>query len=233
MTNFMKKARSPVSVNAENQRFAHRGNRALLERGFRLSSSEGLPMRHLLLPLLASGVLATGCAGEAARSPTSPTLGALANTEAQVAPAESQSAALAPQAQGGVQLPFRGSFQQTETSQPQSPTTLLVTGTGVGTATHLGRYTMTFTALVDFTAGTGLGQATFVAANGDRLFSTDSGQATPTADPGILSITEIATITGGTGRFEGATGSFTGERLLNAATGVSSGSFTGTITLAH
>jgi hypothetical protein len=86
---------------------------------------------------------------------------------------------------------------------------------------------------VDLTAGTGLGHATFVAADGDSLFSTDSGQATPTADPGILSITEMATITGGTGRFEGATGSFTGERLLNTATGVSSGSFTGTITLAH
>ncbi len=43
----------------------------------------------------------------------------------------------------------------------------------------------------------------------------------------------MSTITGGTGRFEGATGSFTGVRLLNEATGVSSRSFTGTITLAH
>jgi hypothetical protein len=92
---------------------------------------------------------------------------------------------------------------------------------------------MSFTALIDFVAGTGLGHAIFVAANGDRLFSTGSGQATPTAEPGELSINETSTITGGTGRFEGATGSFSGVRVLNTATGISSGSFDGTINLAH
>jgi hypothetical protein len=90
-------------------------------------------VRHFIHLVLASSVFAAGCAGEAARSPTSPTMGALAPTQAQVAPAEPQNAALVPQAQGGTQLPFRGSYQQTETSEPQSPTTLLVTGTAVGT----------------------------------------------------------------------------------------------------
>ena len=113
------------------------------------------------------------------------------------------------------------------------PTQLVITGSGGGTATHLGRHTFTFRAEIDLTTGTGLGQSTFVAANGDRLFTTGSGQATPTADPGILSIKGTSTIDGGTGRFEGATGSFNDERLLTTATGVSSGSFTGTITLAH
>jgi hypothetical protein len=189
-------------------------------------------MRHLL-PLFATCVFAAGCAGEAARSPTSPTMGALAQTQAPVASAESQNAALAPHAQSGAQLPLRGSYTQTETSEPQSPTTVLITATAVGTATHLGRYTMTSTALIDLVAGTGLGHEIFVAANGDRLFSTGSGQATPTANPGELSIEGTATITGGTGRFEGATGSFSGVRVLNTATGISSGSFDGTITLAH
>jgi hypothetical protein len=63
-----------------------------------------------------------------------------------------------------------------------------------------------------------------------------SGQTGPT--PGALqdsenqaaSITEINTITGGTGRFAGAQGSFTVERLVNLATGFTSGSFHGTIT---
>jgi hypothetical protein len=189
-------------------------------------------MRHSLL-LLASGVFAAGCAGEAARSPTSPTLGAAAQAQAQVTPAEPQSTALTPQAQSGAQLPFRGSLQQTETGELQSPTLLVITGSAEGTATQLGRYSMTFRAEIDLTTRLGEGHATWVAANGDSLFTTGSGEATPTADPGILSIEGTETITGGTGRFEGATGSFTGIRLLNEATGVSSGSFTGTITLAH
>jgi hypothetical protein len=189
-------------------------------------------MRHLR-PLLATCVFAAGCAGEAARSPTSPTMGALAQTQAQVTPAEPQSAALTPQAQSGAQLPFRGSYHQTETFEPQSPTTVLITFKSEGTATHLGRYTTAGSHLVDLTTGTAGGPGIMVAANGDQLFSTGSGQATPTGVPGELSIADTSTITGGTGRFEGATGSFSGVRVLNTATGISSGSFTGTITLAH
>ena len=43
----------------------------------------------------------------------------------------------------------------------------------------------------------------------------------------------ILTCSGGMGRFEGATGSFTIDRLLNQGTHVSSGSFDGTIDLNH
>ena len=52
--------------------------------------------------------------------------------------------------------------------------------------------------------------------------------ATPTA-PGVLSIAESATITGGTGRFADATGTFTVERLFNQVTPLTTGSFQGTI----
>jgi hypothetical protein len=187
-------------------------------------------MRHSLL-LLASGVFATGCAGEAARSPTSPTMGAVA--DAQITPAGTPSAALAPQAQSSAQLPFRGSYHQTETGVPQSPTTILVTFSVEGTATHLGRYTSSGSFLVDLTKASAGGPGHMVAANGDQLFFTGSGQATPTGVPGELSITDTSTITGGTGRFEGATGSFSGVRLLDTTTGISTGSFTGTINLVH
>ena len=40
---------------------------------------------------------------------------------------------------------------------------------------------------------------------------------------------QTATITGGTGRFEGATGSFTAERLYDTVAGTTTGSFQGTI----
>ena len=45
-------------------------------------------------------------------------------------------------------------------------------------------------------------------------------------------VTQFYAITGGTGRFAGATGNFTVTRLVNNATGVSKGSFDGTIVLA-
>ncbi len=51
------------------------------------------------------------------------------------------------------------------------------------------------------------------------LIAVFAGQAAPTADPNVLSLTEVATITGGTGRFADATGTFTLERLLDLTTG--------------
>ena len=110
---------------------------------------------------------------------------------------------------------------------------MLVTFSSEGTATHLGRYTTAGSFLVDLTTAGAGGPGIMVAANGDQLFNTGSGQATPTGVPGELSIAGTSTITGGTGRFERATGSFSGVRVLNTATGISAGSFTGTITLAH
>jgi hypothetical protein len=108
-----------------------------------------------------------------------------------------------------------------------------VQSTGGGEATHLGRFTATFHALITIPAGSAVGEFTFVAANGDRVFATFTGQSAPTSVAGVVSIHEIATITGGTGRFVDATGGFTIDRSLNQGTHVSSGSFSGTIDLNH
>ena len=75
----------------------------------------------------------------------------------------------------------------------------------------------------------GTGSELFTAANGDTVNATGEGQATPTATPGVLSIVEHMTITGGTGRFAGATGTFTRQRVVDGATGSSMGSLAGTI----
>lgn len=136
----------------------------------------------------------------------------------------------APVAQVGV--PFQGSLQATETDTVPAPYDILyVDGNGSGNVTHLGHYQVHFTSIVDTATLTGPDVATFVAADGDSLSALGAGQAL-TTDFVNFAIVEHYSITGGTGRFAGATGSFTVVRQLYAPTGVSTGSFDGTIVLA-
>jgi hypothetical protein len=138
--------------------------------------------------------------------------------------------ALAGPAAAKKQVPFHGSIQGVEIDVVQPPATLLVEGSGAGIATDLGRFTMTYQATVDLSDGSGIGSLQFIAANGDSIFTEFVGQGTPTGTPGISHIVEFNTITGGTGRFAGASGTFTVERLVDLTTGFTSGSFNGTIT---
>ena len=127
------------------------------------------------------------------------------------------------------ELPFKGSFKAVETYQPDLPA-ISVTATGSGQATQLGRFTVSYQVEVNVQTGAGTGlSAEFVAANGDSLFAEGSGQATPTETSGTLNIVEIYTITGGTGRFANASGTFTVERVVNQATGETSGTLSGNI----
>ncbi len=142
--------------------------------------------------------------------------------------------AFATPAAAAIQLPLKGSLQAVENDVVDWPT-IYVHGNGSGTATMLGLYTVHYDGVVQNDAN-GVGTATlsahFVAANGDSLFGEASGVGKPTATPGINKIVEVYTITGGTGRFAGASGSFTVERLINLGTGVTSGTFEGTIVMA-
>ena len=103
-------------------------------------------------------------------------------------------------------------------------------GSGGGIATHLGLFTLTWHFTVNLADGTGSGPVHFIAANGDEIFTTAAGTSEPTATPGVFHITEVHTITGGTGRFANAKGTFIVERLTDLNTGFTSGSFHGTIT---
>jgi hypothetical protein len=132
----------------------------------------------------------------------------------------------------GTELPFRGSLTTIETNVI-APPNLLVDGTGQGSGTHLGRYTATYTAVVDLATSTSTGTITFTAANGDLLSATFLGVGEE-IEPGVASLTEVATITGGTGRFAAATGTFTIRRIISfdaAGGATASGSFAGDITL--
>ena len=133
--------------------------------------------------------------------------------------------ALAVPASAEQQVPFKGTFQGSDTVTP--PTTIATAATGAGT--HLGQFS--FTHVV--TLNTLTGSARWVAANGDSIDSTSVVVAVP--GPVVFTVTEIHTVTGGTGRFSGARGSFTVQRTHIRApsddgTHVTFGWFEGTIT---
>jgi hypothetical protein len=124
-------------------------------------------------------------------------------------------------------VPFKGSIRGDVTVTPLDPPFGFVLIEGGGNATKLGRYTVTIPHIVNFATATGEGQYLFTAANGDTLSADFTGFAVPTENG--FHIVETATITGGTGRFAGATGSFTCEREFDTTTLTTVGSFEGTI----
>jgi hypothetical protein len=136
--------------------------------------------------------------------------------------------AAALQGAGAAEKPFKGSFEAVETAAVQFPT-VTIAGIGAGNATQLGKFAMTYAAEVNLVTRVGIGSVEFIAANGDRIFADILGQSTPTGTPNVVSIVEILTITGGTGRFADATGSLISTRLKDQVTGDTSGSFDGTI----
>jgi hypothetical protein len=137
--------------------------------------------------------------------------------------------ALAGPVAAGEQVPFKGHLGGDVAVTPLTPPLLQVDVEAAGRATRLGKFTLDIPHVVDPTTRTAFGAYEFTAANGDKLFAEFTGIATPTPTPGVLSIEETAIITGGTGRFAGASGSFTSERLYDTIAGTTIGSFEGSI----
>ena len=130
-----------------------------------------------------------------------------------------------------VATPFKGTMQALETNVFDFPNQrFFVTGNGSGTATHLGKYTLSYGIEVSLVTREGTnGTAHFIAANGDSIYAEGHGQGVPSGTPGVNAITEWYTITGGTGRFAGASGSYIMQRMVELATGVTWGTFDGEI----
>lgn len=174
-------------------------------------------MRPILLGVC---LLTAACSGQLSDSPTSPT--------------SATSALSGAQAQSIGQFPFRGSFTM-RSSGAVAPPFLTVTGTGEGTATALGRFTLAVRQVVDMTTARGTGTVHFTAANGDQLFTTTTGAEDAFVPPNVSHVTLVATIVGGTGRFAAAAGTFTlryvGTIDFATNTSTESGSFEGRIDL--
>jgi hypothetical protein len=150
------------------------------------------PAPFLLLALAA-------CAGDGPSAPTADDLGA--------DPASIRS-----------EVPMKGSYEGTGnfTTPPAGCAGLFSAFTGTGRETHTGRYRLTQTVCtvpIDATTFAFTGEFTKTAANGDLLRGTFEGTSRliqppgPTSPIGVFEVAGTIVFTGGTGRFDGATGS--------------------------
>ena len=142
------------------------------------------------------------------------------------------SAGLPVQGAGPEEVPFKGSLEAVFSVMPLDPTHLFVEITQCTQCevTHLGKFTLTMPHTVELTSpttATATGFVVLTAANGDTITARFVGNAT--LEGPIANILEVFVITGGTGRFSVATGSFRFERTANLATLKSTGTIEGTI----
>ena len=127
---------------------------------------------------------------------------------------------------GVMSAPFKGSFEGSQTVTPGTPPFVTVVMNAEGTGTLVGRFEIALPHTVNVATASATGVATIVAADGSRIVASFTGQAQVGQ---VVTIVEQATITGGTGRFADATGSFTIRRTFTPATGHTSGEFEGTL----
>jgi len=139
--------------------------------------------------------------------------------------------ALPMQASAEDRLPVKGSEAGTfQLLGPCETGGVVLEVTGDGHSTELGNYSGRYRECLDPASGavTG-GTFTLTAANGDTVFGTYSGQASPTEDPSVVAYEDPGVITGGTGRFAGATGTLDQSGVANLASGEYSANISGSI----
>jgi hypothetical protein len=109
---------------------------------------------------------------------------------------------------GANSVPFKGSWTGvTISADPTNFPVVAVVSAGTGQLTHLGNYEMISPHTSNVITGETIGDQIFTAANGDTLTAFCEGF--PTFQPdGTVAGGLDCEITGGTGRFEGASGSY-------------------------
>ena len=117
--------------------------------------------------------------------------------------------AAAPAVRADSDVPFKGTWTGETISADLSGFPLVrIVAAGGGQFAHLGQSTMVSPHTTDVFTGETLGEQIFTAANGDTLTAYCAGFAGPDAE-GIVRGTLDCDVTGGTGRFADATGSYT------------------------
>jgi hypothetical protein len=108
-----------------------------------------------------------------------------------------------------------------------------------GEASHVGRFTYDLSHRVNLNTLEGTGTAVFTfpkerpsqAKQDDRLMTTVEGTATPAGGPTAFTVVETHKVTGGTGRFAGASGEFTITRAVDFTDPFTSGEIVGWISM--
>ena len=144
-------------------------------------------------------------------------------------------AALAGYATAGEQRPMNGHYtiSVVPVEQRCGPNALTIGFEGEGIATHLGRMSGIGSNCTSFSLATEAvpiwdGLATFVAADGSSITMTYAGaQAAPVN--GTATASNTFTVVSGTGRFEGAAGTWASSEVIDFTTGIDRGSFSGSI----
>lgn len=127
-------------------------------------------------------------------------------------------------------VPIKGTYETTN-EVLHGPPMLQQRITGVGQSSHLGEGKFVAISTLNLTTAPPFqlaGTATFYAANGDVFYTSFAGTSTPsTGGTSIVIMTH--TITGGTGRFENATGTLIGHAVANPSRPTGTVTYDGTI----
>jgi hypothetical protein len=133
-------------------------------------------------------------------------------------------------AAASTQAPLKGS--ETGTFQLLGPCAtggIALDVTGTGHSTYLGRYDSHYRECFDPATGAVTnGSFTLTGAHGDTVFGSFGGQAVPNADSDVV-YDDPGVITGGTGRFAGASGTLNTSGVANLATGEYVGNISGSM----
>jgi hypothetical protein len=126
--------------------------------------------------------------------------------------------AMATAAPNGAVVPFHAVYRGGYQAQVSPPNLIITATSGDGYATHLGRFELTDRIVAGLARGpipdcpvpgtTETYTATLTGANGDSITLAGTGHGCPRTPTTVL-VTDAVTVTGGTGRFEGASGHLT------------------------
>jgi hypothetical protein len=131
-------------------------------------------------------------------------------------------------------VPFQATIAETFTATLCSPTLLCISATGSGQAAHLGETSESAVVVSDLASNPAPGchtetrTTTLTAANGDQVTMDATGQNC-SISPTTVTAVDSYVVTGGTGRYSGATGSGTTRASIDLASGIAVVTFSGTL----